>query len=112
MSSKPEAGDNGIIMGVQPGQTVEQVLAFDIPRIWASGVQVTPTADGTFIVFREQIGTIFAAEGEEDKERVMVRNVASVVIPTSVAKQLAQILDSQITAMEAKSAAEDGAGDD
>jgi hypothetical protein len=83
----------GKYLGLLPGQTPEQSVGYDIPRVWANGVQVTPTPDVTFIVFREQI----AAQEEGKDQRLMLRNVASVILPTTLAIQLAEILKTQIS---------------
>lgn len=93
-----EIGEDGVYKGLLPGMTPEQAIAYDIPRTWANGIQVTPTPDVTFIVFREQIGAV--GDLVIGETRVMMRNVGSVVLPTPVAKQLGQLLLSQISLVE------------
>ena len=100
-----EQAESIMYTGLLPGMTPEQSMGFDVPRQWANGVQITATPESTFIVFREQIG---AVEGEGKEPRVMIRNVSSIVIPTPVALQLADILKSQIALVMPQ---EDGIGD-
>ncbi len=59
-------------------------MAFDLPRAWANGVQITPTSDGVFFVFREQVNV--TSESGEEPDRLMLRNVASVLMPTNAAR--------------------------
>jgi hypothetical protein len=75
----------------------ERVVAYDVPRHWASGVQVVANPDFTFLVFREQ-NVVSVDDGEVS---FVLKNVASVVLPTAVARQLRDILLAQLPVMSA-----------
>ncbi|MBX7482716.1 hypothetical protein [Qipengyuania qiaonensis] len=64
-------------------------IGLDTDRKWVNGVQVFPTPEYTLFVFREQ-GVM--GGGETGFEQVM-KNVSSVVMPTSVAVEFRDILN-------------------
>ena len=97
----------GPTFGLMPGLTPEQGVGLDVPRIWANGVQITQTGENTFLVFREQM--IFATKNDKDEieERLVYKNVASVVIPQDTARQMLQILQRQLGSDENAEQVED-----
>ncbi len=88
------------------GLSPEQKIGLDVPRQWASGAQVSVTPDVTFIVFRDQTQLEVVDEEKDTSEtHVLVKNVTTMVIPTPVARQLSDILQAQLLALDATTAA-------
>jgi hypothetical protein len=73
----------------------------DIPRTWATGAQVILNPDFGLIIFREQNHIEFQGEGAPEEPQLMVKNVASVVMPLPVVRELARILTEQLAVMDA-----------
>lgn len=69
----------------------EFMVGFDVPRTWATGVQVFVTPVTTTMVFREQI-----LLDEEGEMKGLIRNVGSVILPTEVAREFATILNANL----------------
>ncbi|MFK4871631.1 hypothetical protein [Novosphingobium sp. ZW T3_23] len=98
----------------QPGQTAEQfdtnnaimsrgmhfVMGMDVPRQWATGAQAFVTPENTILVFREQN----MAVGENGLGEVTLKNVASLVLPTSIAREFHRILGEQLAMIDGNSA--------
>jgi hypothetical protein len=74
----------------------EFALAMDTPRIWATGVQTFPSTDTSLIVFREQ-----NLLREDEKSVVLMRNVASILMPTAVMKDFYEQLGTALELLEA-----------
>ena len=72
-------------------------LAMDMPRIWATGVQTYPSTDTSLIVFREQN----LLRDENDVPAVLLKNVASILMPTAVLKDFYQQIGAAIEMLEA-----------
>src|SRR5258705_48745 len=88
------------------GLSPEQKIGLVVPRQWASGAQVSVTPDVTFIVFRDQTQLEVVDEEKDTSEtHVLVKNVTTMVIPTPVARQLSDILQAQLLALDATTAA-------
>ncbi len=62
----------------------EFIIGGDTQRIWATGMQAFVNPDFTMIVFREQTFMQFPADAPPG---VVLRNVASIVVPTAVFKE-------------------------
>lgn len=69
-------------------------VGFDVPRTWATGVQVFVTPAVTTMVFREQI-----LLDEDGEMKGLLRNVGSVVMPTEVAREFSTILSANLGAL-------------
>jgi|SRR6185437_14361025 hypothetical protein len=67
---------------------MEFALGFDTDRIWATGVQSFVNPDFTMLVFREQT---MAQKGDGSLEP-MVKNVASIILPTQVVREFHALL--------------------
>ncbi len=85
---------NAIIMDKGP----EFLIAYDLPRVWTTGAQAFVDPNVTNIVFREQ--SLF--EEDDGKKQGLIRNVASVVMPTEVARQLRDVLVNQLDLLDGK----------
>jgi|CXWL01.1.fsa_nt_gi hypothetical protein len=72
-------------------------LGWDTVRTWATGAQVFVNPDHAMIVFREQVQA--QPLGEATPE-VLMKNVASVVMPLSTARELRNILSTVLDATE------------
>lgn len=70
--------------------SVEDMVGLNTDRIWATGLQVFANPEYTMIVFREQMN-IQKEDGSD--AQMLVKNVASVVMPTEVARQMKDILN-------------------
>ena len=77
----------------------EQLLGFDVPRLWANGVQVFAAGPEVSFVFREQWLLTSAAENQpglsprpEAALEPTFRNVVSVVMSLDTAKQFYKVL--------------------
>lgn len=66
----------------------EFALGADIDRVWATGVQVFPNPQFTLVVFRDQS----LAQDDNGEFVQVMKNVASLVMPTEVAKQFSVAL--------------------
>lgn len=60
------------------------VLGIDTQRVWATGIQAFINPDVTMLVFREQN---LAQSGPDNALTPVLKNVASIVIPTTVFQQ-------------------------
>lgn len=76
-------------------------MGFDVPRIFVSGSQIFGGNDMTMIVFREQ-NIILNEDGQPE---LFIKNRASVVMQTEVAKQLRDTLIATLEQLEAQSGA-------
>jgi len=75
---------------------VEFTMGMDIARQWATGAQAFIAGDSSIIVFREQNIVIDASGAKE----IAIKNVASVVIPTGVLRELHKIIGEQLSAFD------------
>lgn len=75
------------------------IMGMDLPRVFASGVQTFANPDMTMIVFREQNGV--AEEGAAPE--LLLKNVASIIIPTSVALQFRDQLNAVLAPYQGES---------
>ena len=73
------------------------MLGWDVPRLWATNVQVFKNPDHCLFVFRELV-QIEAEEGGEKSQ--IVRNVGSVVMPLDVAASFADVMSKLMTVEE------------
>lgn len=71
---------------------LEFVIANDLPRLWTTGAQSFVNDQHTMIVFREQN----LLQGPDGEPTAIVRNVASLVMPTEIAVQLYFMLGEQL----------------
>lgn len=78
------------------GMPFEMQLGFDVPRTWATGVQFFGNPGHVLAVFREQV-TQPAAEGTAT---VLAKNVASVVLPLDVAREMYKILGQVLSELD------------
>jgi hypothetical protein len=76
---------------------VEFVLASELPRIWATGVQLFVNGDHTLIIFREQNMIVIG-----DEVQGSLKNVASLIMPTVVAKEFHRMLGEQLQGLDEK----------
>lgn len=67
----------------------EFTIGLDTERMWVNGIQVFPANESTILVFREQ-GLI---PNEDGSTHFLLKNVASMVMPTAVASELRDILN-------------------
>lgn len=72
------------------------LLGMDIPRAWATGVQLFAAPGTSMLVFREQnlIGN------SASELQPAVKNVASLVLPTDVIRDLHRILGEQLAILD------------
>ncbi|ALJ12602.1 hypothetical protein [Sphingopyxis macrogoltabida] len=73
----------------------EFLIASDIPREWATGAQVFLNSDHALIVFREQN---LINDPDKGTTTVVLKNVASMVMPIEVAVQIHSVLGDQLAA--------------
>jgi hypothetical protein len=93
MADEPEVGDKTAVVEVLMKQGPGAAMAMDLPRTWATGAQAVITGDFTMIIFREQNQfELEGVDGEPIEPQVLVKNVASIVMPTEVARQFSKIL--------------------
>jgi hypothetical protein len=78
----------------------EFLMAMDIPRIWANGAQVLVSPDSCMIIFREQN----AAQDETGKVTILVRNVASLILPTDMIRELHRLIGDQLALLDVTAA--------
>lgn len=76
-------------------------IGMDVDRKWVTGVQVTVNPDFTLFVFREQTTLNVELEGQPISNHKLIKNITSVVMPTSVARELAEILSTQVRVLDA-----------
>jgi len=71
-----------------------QLLAFDVPRTWATSVQAFSNPESMLFVFREVLNATAepADPSEVQSPTVIQRNVASIILPLNVAKEFSQVL--------------------
>jgi len=74
----------------------EFAIGYDLPRVWTTGAQVFVDARFSNIVFREQ--SLYTSD--EGNMQGLIRNVASVVMPTDMARQLRDLLTTQLEALD------------
>lgn len=74
----------------------EFLFGMDIPRLWATGVQVFTSPQTSILVFREQN----LLPDNEGKPMPTVKNVASLVIPTDMMRELHLILGDQLAKLD------------
>lgn len=67
----------------------EFMIASDLPRIWATGAQAFVNPDFTMFIFREH--NVFAGDNPGELQAAL-RNVASIVMPTPVAREFHKLL--------------------
>lgn len=71
-----------------------QMLGFDVPRTWATAVQIFSNPDHVLFIFRETVA--FQGNDSEAPELGLTtglqRNVGSVIMPLGVAREFSKIL--------------------
>ena len=74
--------------------SVGELVGFDVPRVFANGVQVFHMGPNLILVFREQLAVSqLPTEALPLAETTFaVRNVVSVVLPREIALQVAQLI--------------------
>lgn len=77
---------------------VEFTMGMDIPRQWATGAQAFLSPETTILVFREQ--HMVGVDGPGGAIDVVIKNVASVVLPTSVLREIHRIIGDQLGAID------------
>lgn len=80
-------------------EEIIRALAFDIPRAWATQVQVSVNGPLVSLVFRETANIV--PEGSTETSKTVAKNVASVLLPADVAGELAQLLQTTVDNMAA-----------
>lgn len=90
------------MMAVIQARGGEFALGMDIPRVWATGVQVHTASDHTLLVFREQA----LSAGPNGLFEPVIKNVASLVMPTDVVRDLHRILTEQLVLIDVAAEAE------
>jgi len=71
--------------------SAETLMATDLPRLWATGVQVFPQPNFTMVVFREQISAVNSDDPDASADHI-IKNVSSVIVPNDVMESLRDIL--------------------
>lgn len=74
----------------------EFIMGMDVPRVWANGAQLFLNPQVALLVFREQ-NLATAEEGVE----LLLKNVASVVLPLDVAREMHRLLGEQLSVLDA-----------
>ena len=92
-----EAHNPGAPMDVLVAKGPEFALGFDTQRTWATGVQPFINHDFSMLVFREQIS---ANPDDGSAPAILMRNVASVVIPTEVMREFHKIVGGMLEALD------------
>jgi hypothetical protein len=72
------------------------IVAMDIPRVWATGAQVFINPAFALMVFREQ-----NLLGDDGAPEMHMKNVASLVLPTQVVRELHALIGQQLAALDA-----------
>ena len=85
--------DDNPIPAAMKARGSEFLIANDIPRTWATGAQVFVNKDHALLVFREQN---LLNDPETGTIEVVLKNVASLVMPIEVAAQLHALLTEQL----------------
>jgi hypothetical protein len=78
----------------------EFMIGMDIPRIWATGAQVFVDQETSTLVLREQA----ILQGADEETEVLVRNVASIIIPTEILKEMHEIIARELGKLDAAEA--------
>ncbi|MGN6289915.1 MAG: hypothetical protein ACTHNA_11695 [Sphingopyxis terrae] len=85
--------DDNPIPAAMKSRGPEFLIANDIPRVWTTGAQAFINKDHALLIFREQNLLNDPETGQVD---VVLKNVASLVMPTEVAIQLHALLGEQL----------------
>lgn len=100
MAIKPNLVDAPDINLVIKERGPEFALGMDVPRVWATGAQAWVDPHHTLLVFREQAITQSAEGGLTP----VLKNVASLVMPTDITRELHRILGEQLEILDGKQA--------
>ncbi len=95
------AEENPLLAGLAK-LTAEEKIGLDVPRQWVTGCQVMTTTDFTIFVFRDQ--TILEETDDintASEKTALIKNIATIVMPTPVARELAVVLQAQMAGLDA-----------
>jgi len=84
------------IMRAIQSKGAEFTIGMDIPRTWATAAQVFIAPEISTLVFREQ--ALLASDGKEPE--LLTRNVASIILPTEILREVHQILGREIEKLD------------